>query len=93
MDKDDYFKDFKLLDYRFIVVNNIDNPVPLVWEFGKTKDVGTITLGYKEYRDPEAIGEELTYYLKESPKVPRGISIDKTNSIDNWFKNKDMDES
>ena len=31
MDKDEYFKDFKLLDYRFIVVNR-RTLTPLVWE-------------------------------------------------------------
>ena len=92
LDKDDYFKDFKLLDYRFIVVNNIDNPIPLVWEFGQTQDLGTITIGNREFRDPEVIGAELTYYLNENPPVPKGISVDKANSIEGWFKDK-MNES
>ena len=85
MDKDDYFKDFVLEDYRFIVVNNIDNPVPLVWNFGHTASVGEIQLGNRKLRDPEVIGKELTYYLKESPKVPLGIKIGNPNSIEQWF--------
>ena len=85
MDADDYFKNFKLLDYRFIVVNNIDNPVPLVWEFGKTQAVGEITIGGKTLRDPQVIGEELSYYLDNKPLVPRNISLEKPNSIDKWF--------
>jgi hypothetical protein len=88
MDNDEFFKDFQLLEYRFIVVNNIDNPVPLVWNFGLTKALGTITIGGKEYRDPFEIGRELTYYLKEKPSVPNGISLTYPNSIERWFDNK-----
>ena len=85
MDKDDFFKDFQLLDYRFIVVNNIDNPVPLVWRFDKTQALGEITLGNKVLSDPVTIGKELYGYLQEQPVVPNGIFIDRPNSIDNWF--------
>ena len=88
MDTDEYFKDFKLLDYRFIVVNNIDNPIPLVWKFNQTQAVGTIELGGKKLRDPEEIGKELRYYLDESPKVPLNVSLKESNSIEEWFNNK-----
>lgn len=87
MDNDEYFKNFKLLEYRFIVVNNIDNPIPLVWKFSHTMDKGTIELG-KKLRDPEEIGKELHHYLTEKPNVPIGISMDKPNSIEQWFDNK-----
>ena len=85
MDNDEYFKDFKLGNYRFIVVNNIDNPVPLVWKFEQTMANDVVTVGRKELRDPEVIGEELTYYLKERPAVPKGIEQNKANSIEEWF--------
>lgn len=85
MYNDDYFKDFKLLNYRFIVVNSIDEPTPLVWEFGQTQSVMPITLGNKELRTPWEIGKELSYYLENRPKVPIGISMEKSNSIDAWF--------
>ena len=88
MDNDDYFKDFKLAEYRFIVVNNIDNPVPLVWNFHQTPDSGLIQVGYKKMRDPEDIGRELTYYLKENPQVPIGISLTQSNNIEQWFENR-----
>ena len=88
MDNDDYFKDFELLEYRFIVVNNIDNPVPLVWGFRQTKAVGVIDLGGKKFRDPETIGKELRHYLDDSPVVPDGISISKPNSIEGWFNER-----
>ena len=88
MDNDDYFKDFKLADYRFIVVNNVDNPVPLVWVFGLTQALGSITIGNREFRDPQKIGEELSYYLENRPQVPLGITVDKPNSIEKWFADK-----
>lgn len=88
MDKDEYFKDFKLEKFRFIVVNNTDNPTPLVWEFGKTCASGTIEIGGHKLRDPEVIGKELTYYLTESPKVPVGVYLTSTNSIEKWLENK-----
>lgn len=88
IDKDPYFKDFKLQEYRFIVVNNIDNPVPLVWKFRHTQSLGEIELGGRKLRDPQKIGEELTYYLKTAPKVPLGISATTPNSIEQWFENR-----
>lgn len=88
MDNDDYFKDFELQDYRFIVVNNIDNPVPLVWHFGHTRSVGEIELGKRKYRDPEVIGKELRHYLDDRPSVPDGIELNRPNSIEQWFENR-----
>lgn len=88
MDKDDYFKDFELEEFRFIVVNNIDNPTPVVWLFPKTKAVGTVVIGGKKLRDPEVIGKELTYYLNNHPSVPLNISLDKPNNIETWFNER-----
>ena len=88
MDADDYFKDFDLCDYTFIVVNNIDNPVPLTWKFGGTRASGLIYLGGKTLRDPEKIGEELHKYLEERPSVPFNVSLKHTNSIEKYFDYK-----
>ena len=88
MDADDYFKDFSLEPYRFIVVNNIDNPTPLVWTFRQTQAIGNIEINGKKYRDPESIGKELTYYLKHHPKVPYGISDATPNNIEQWFEHR-----
>lgn len=87
MDKDDYYKDFKLADYRFIVVNSIDNPQPLVWEFDKTQALGELNIGNYTLRDPQDIGKELYSYLTDKPSVPRGIKIKGTNSITEWLEN------
>ena len=88
MDNDEYFKDFKLADYRFIVVNNIDNPIPLVWNFSHTQAVGNIELGGRNLRDPETIGKELRYYLDEKPLVPTNVSLKEANSIEGWLNSR-----
>ena len=88
MDKDPYFKDFDLKEFRFIVVNNIDNPVPVVWNFRQTMALGDIIIGGKKFRDPETIGKELTYYLENHPQVPLNISLNSPNNIEQWFDNR-----
>ena len=87
--KDLYFKDFKLSNYRFIVVNKT-TLTPLVWEFPYTFTTGDIRLetknGYiKILKDPEYIGKELSYYLSLRPRVPSGIDEFGTNNIIEWI--------
>ena len=81
MDKDDYFKDFSLEDYRFIIVNP-KTLTPLVWEFPLTKSIGTLIDDKgNEIRDPFEIGEELQAYLNSKPQVPNGITMEGINTI------------
>lgn len=89
MSKDPYFRDFKLLDYRFIVVNRA-NLKPMVWEFPLTQAVGDIQIdtptGYKiTWRDPYTIGDELHDYLENTPTLPFGSQP--VNNIVEWLKN------
>ena len=87
MDKDEYFKDFKLLDYDFIVVNR-RILVPLVWTCPFTQAVGTLKFGKNdqiEMRSPFVIGEELSSYLTSRPKVPMGIEETKLNDLRKWL--------
>lgn len=78
---DEYFKDFTLENYRFIVVNK-DSLKPLVWEFPLTKIGGTLVDDNgKEYRDPLEIGAELRSYLDLRPAVPKDISLNGINTI------------
>lgn len=85
--KDDaYFKDFTILDYRFIVINK-ESLTPLVWEFPMTKVFGDIPFGKENayvMHDPELVGRTLRKYLDESPKIPYGISLE-INDITKWL--------
>ena len=87
MDNDEYFKDFKLLDYQFIVVNRYTLN-PLVWDCPFTQVSGILKFGKKEQielRSPFKIGEELSYYLTSRPKVPNGISEILSNDLRKWI--------
>lgn len=82
--KDDFFKDFELEDYTFIVVNK-NSLVPLTWRFKDTKTYGTLYYGKNKQivmKDPFDIGKELNYYLTHQESiVQKGINLNKTNDI------------
>ena len=84
IEKDDFFKEFTLLPYKFIVVNRLTLQ-PQVWDFAFTQAEGllrleTIRNGVYLFRDPYTIGDELSYYLSNPEcKVPR--EMQKSNSI------------
>lgn len=81
--RDDYFKDFKIHNYRFIVVNKA-KLTPLVWEYTDTKKYGELVYGKNQQivvRDPFVIGKELQYYLDNRPSVPIGIDEEGVNDI------------
>lgn len=81
LDNDTYFKDFELMDFRFIVVNR-NTLTPLVWEFPLTKEYGELIDDRGEiHRDPFAIGEELRHYLDNRPRVPDNINYFGVNKI------------
>lgn len=87
MDKSDHFKDYKLANYKFIVVNK-RTLTPLVWEYSDTKKFGTLTYGKNnqiELKDPYELGKDLYHYLSSRPKVPKGISMTSANQITNWL--------
>ena len=87
LDKDPIFKDYKLEDYRFIVVSK-STLKPLVWKFNKTQSLGTLTYGKTnqiDFQDPETIGRELYTYLSENRSVPIDIDEINPNSIDHWL--------
>jgi len=89
LSKDEYFKDFTIMPYRFIVVNK-NTLNPLVWEWPHTFDEGDITLtksnGYPLIlRNFKTIGKELKHYLEECPSVPNGISLTEPNNIEEWL--------
>lgn len=82
--KDDYFKDFEIEDFTFVVVNR-NTLTPLTWRYHDTKTFGDLVYG-KDHniicRDPFDIGEELNYYLTHPEcKVPIGIKTNRTNDL------------
>ena len=90
MDRDPIYKDYKLANYRFIVVNK-RTLTPLVWRFDDTQKVGTLTYGRLtkiELRDPFELGNELANYLSSRPLVPVGIETLESNSITEWLDTK-----
>lgn len=83
IEKDDYFKDFTIVPYKFIVVNK-KTLTPLVWSYEDTFKEGTLYYGKQENiicRDPFTIGEELYQYLKDKPRVPNDVDLLKPNSL------------
>ena len=85
LDNDEYFKDFKLEDYRFIVVNK-ESKLPMVWEFNQTQSWGDIVLGDYKFRNWRVALKELNYYLQETPLVPVNVSYTEENKIEDYFK-------
>ena len=86
LDKDEYFKDFTILNYRFIFCNK-DSYSPLVWEFKETHSKGTLYYGrYKQigFPDPEDLGKEL-YLFFSSGQKPEEPLIAGRNSLDSWI--------
>lgn len=87
LSRDDYFKDFKILPYKDIIIFR-NSDTPLVWDIPFTFDVGTLYMGKDNQiimRDPFEIGKELSYYLSSSPKVPIGIDINGDNDLKEWL--------
>ena len=82
--RDDFFKDFEVKNYTFIVINK-NTLTPLTWRFNDTFTDGTLYYGKNKQivcKDPFDIGDELNYYLTHPEiKVPKGINLDKTNNI------------
>ena len=87
IERDEYFKDFKMLNYHFIVVNK-KSLTPLVWEYKDTYKYGTLYYGKDKQiicRDPFDIAKELNTYLKQPSSVQNGVSLNAPNDLDKWL--------
>lgn len=82
--KDDYFKDFKIADYKFIVICNRTRQ-PLVWEWPYTKTEVDFKIGEVKFSNWRNIVKQLDYYLREEPPVPEGILVEKPNNLAIWL--------
>lgn len=86
LDRDEYFKDFKILNYRFIICNK-DTATPLVWEFAKTHEKGTLHYGrYNQIGlpDPEDLGKDLYLFLTSGEQMSKPDIVNR-NSLDNFI--------
>lgn len=79
---DDYFKDFKILNYRFAFCNAV-SVNPLVWEFEDTFKKGTLYYGKNKtivMPDPEDLGLALREFL-DTNAVPAMPEVRLRNSL------------
>lgn len=84
IEKDDYFKDFTIADYRFIVVCN-KTRTPLVWEWPYTKTTVDFKIGDITFKNWRGVVKQLDYYLREEPPVPEGILVETPNDLSLWI--------
>lgn len=85
MDKDEYFKDFILMEYKFVVINRHDL-IPIIWDYPDTKSIIDLEYNGEIYRNWRSIVEELDYYLKHRPSLPKSIHLNNNNIVN--FLNK-----
>lgn len=84
IEKDEYFKDFKIANYRFIVICNRTRQ-PLVWEWPYTKTEVDFQIGTVKFTNWRNIVKQLDYYLREEPPVPEGILVESPNNLSIWL--------
>ena len=77
--KDEYFKDFKIAHYSFIVINRY-TLAPLVWRYKNNFSEIPFIYEGKEYRNWRSILIELDYYLK-NPDIKYTKSAIENNGI------------
>ena len=90
IEKDEYFKDFKIANYRFIVICN-KTKMPLVWEYKDTFCINDITYGKQgqyKCRNWRNVVKELHYYLTEKPLVPQDINVVIPNDLVKYLNNE-----
>ena len=86
MDNDDFYKDYKLEEYTFVVVNK-NTLCPLTWVFTDTKASDERHYGKDiKCRNWRVILEELHQYLTEAHEVPLGISQSSKNDVIKWLE-------
>lgn len=88
MKEDPFYKDYKLANYTFLVVNR-STLTPLAWVDSKTQTTGNVV--YKTNsgkkittRDPYVIGQEIMSYKHENPRYPKGCWY--FNDITNYIE-------
>lgn len=88
LNKDEVFKDYKLLNYRFIVISK-NTKKPLIWEYPDTQSVKDCVYGKNKNilcKNWRSIVQELHYYMENDTKFPIGIT--EINNLNNWLDNE-----
>lgn len=88
LDKDDFYKDYTLLDYRFIVISK-GSKNPLVWDYPDTTAIKDLTYGKNNQficKNWRGIVKELDYYLSNKPRYPKKVK--NINDIKSWLNNE-----
>ena len=88
MDEDPYYRDFKLANFKFLVINRTTLS-PLVWEDSKTQVYGDVVYHTQTgrtiiIRDPYKIGAELMRYKTEEHQYP--LEVSPVNSITEFIE-------
>ncbi len=92
MNEDPYFRDFLLLNYKFVVVNR-NSLKPLVWDCDFTRSLGDVIIYSKKQerniklKDPFDIGSELWQNLRHPIDHPNFIKcgVGDSNSIESYL--------
>lgn len=85
LDKDPVYKDYKLANYKFIVISR-NTRKPLVWEYPDTQAITSCTYGKRgqyECKNWRTIVKELHYYMENHSEFPIGIA--EVNNIKGWL--------
>lgn len=84
---DDYYKDFKILPYKFIVINRKAKS-PKIWQVTDSMQwcETDYTIGNIEFKNWRNIVKELDYYLTVQPNSPIGIKDIGDNSLYEWIE-------
>ena len=85
IEKDDYFKDFIIAPYTFIVIcNSTRHPKTWKWNYLEpSKDI--VLPNGKVIKNWLDSFKDMVYYLKNNPVSPRGIKEYATNNILEWI--------
>lgn len=84
LSKDPYFKDFKIDNYRFLVVNRTSR-TPLIWLYNGTQTIIDYKFGDTVIPNWRSVVTELYGYLKFPVSVPNEIDVKGDNCIDKYL--------
>jgi hypothetical protein len=85
LSKDEYFKDFRIRPFKFIVINKY-SLTPLIWVVPIQILLTSSYSNNVDIKDTFTLGKELNYYLNNNCYTPKGINIKGLNYITEWLQ-------